>query len=199
MKKTRNHASKWHCTLFSELMQRQKRQFVAMLRPPPRSDLPTFYEKNKKSCFEMTLYVFFSTYAVPKAVVRCYIKNSPQKWPADILWKIHEIMLRNEIVRFFSLMKCRKRQFIAVLRNSLRSDLPTFCEKLMKLCFEMKLYVFLITYAVPKATVHCCVKKLPQKWPADILWEPHEIMLRNEIVRFFDHLYIAENDSSLLH
>ena len=158
MKKTRNHASKWHCTFF------------------------------------------FSTYAVPKAADRCYINTSPQKWPTDILWKIHEIMLRNEIVRFFfSLMKYRKRQFVAVLRNSLRSDLPTFCEKLMKLCFEMKLYVFLITYAVPKATVHCCVEKLPQKWPADILWEPHEIMLRNEVVRFVDHLRSVESASSLLH
>ena len=189
----------------------------------------------------MTCTFFFSTYAVPKAVVRCYIKNSPQKWPADILWKIHEIMLRNEIVRFFSLMKCRKRQFVAVLktpwemtcrhfvknswnyaskwsctffwslmryrkrqfiaalRNSPRSDLPTFYENPMKLCFEMKLYVLLITYEVSKAPVRCCIKKLSQKWPADVLWKTHQIMLRNNIVRFLHHLWNAESDSPLLH
>ena len=43
--------------------------------PSPRSDLQTFYEKTKKSCFEMTLYAFFITYAVPKAAVRCYVKT----------------------------------------------------------------------------------------------------------------------------
>ena len=170
---------------------------------------------------------FFFTHEVPKAIVCCCIKKLLQKWPADILWKTHEIMLRNEVVRFFdhlcgtesdssllrwetppevtcrhfmrtpwnyaskwsctfcwSLTKCRKRPFVAALRNSPRSDLLMFCEKLIKSCFEIILYVFCITYEIPKATVRWFIKKVLWKWPADILWKPMKLFFEMKLYVF---------------
>ena len=170
---------------------------------------------------------FFFTHEVPKAIVCCCIKKLLEKWPADILWKTHEIMLRNEVVRFFdhlsgtendssllrwetppevtcrhfmrtpwnyaskwsctfcwSLTKCRKRQFVAALRNSPRSDLLMFCEKLIKSCFEITLYVFCITYEIPKATVRWFIKKVLWKWPAEILWKPMKLFFEMKLYVF---------------
>ena len=45
---------------------------------------------------------------------------------------------------------------LLALREDNQSVLGTFCEKSMKLSFEMKLYVFLVTSVGPKTTDRCC-------------------------------------------
>ena len=72
---------------------------------------------------------------------------------------------------------------VDIERNESEPD--TFCEKSMKLSFEMKLYVFLTTSVAPKTTDRSCLEKLMRSDPCSFCEKSMKLSFEMKLYVFF--------------